>query len=188
MEMKQFLDAIHKVDDEVFEEYFNLWQPCDFPKKGIITAEGSVEKYMYFVLEGIQKSYHFDDKKDYVIAFTYPPSFSGIPESFFTQKPAAYCLETITKSKMLRISYENHHNQIAKHRQLETLFRKATELLLVGVMQRYIELMSLSIESRFKTFVKRSPHLINQISQKDLASYLRIDATNFSKLINSIKI
>ena len=43
-------------------------------------------------------------------------------------------------------------------------------------------------ESRFKKYTKRSPHLLNMIPQKDIASYLRIDPTNFSKLINTIKL
>ena len=75
-----------------------------------------------------------------------------------------------------------------EHREIETLFRKATEFFLIGMLQRYHELMAFDIESRFKSFVKRSPHLLGIISQKDLASYLRIDSTNFSKLINSVRI
>jgi hypothetical protein len=74
------------------------------------------------------------------------------------------------------------------HREIETLFRKATEFFLVGLLERYYELMALSMEGRFKAFVKRSPHLLGTIAQKDLASYLRIDSTNFSKLMNSIRI
>ena len=77
---------------------------------------------------------------------------------------------------------------MAKHRPIETLFRITTERFLVGVLQRQHELMAFDMETRFKLFVKRSPHLLNTISQKDLASYLRMDSTNFSKLMNSIRI
>ena len=75
-----------------------------------------------------------------------------------------------------------------EHREIETLFRKATELFLVGVIQRQHELMAFDIETRFRVFVKRSAHLLQMVPQKDLASYLRMDATNFSKFMNSIKI
>jgi hypothetical protein len=54
----------------------------------------------------------------------------------------------------------------------------------VGVIERQHELLAFDMETRFKTFVQRSPHLLNMVSQKDIASYLRIDSTNFSKLIN----
>lgn len=71
---------------------------------------------------------------------------------------------------------------------IETLFRKATEHVLAGMIQRHFELMALDMESHFKAFAQRSPHLLNQLPQKDIASYLRIDATNFSKLLASVRI
>lgn len=186
--MKAFLSEIHKVDDSILDEYISHWAEYVVPKKTIMTAPGETERYWYYVIEGIQKSYYLNENKQHIIAFTYPPSFSGIPESFFPQTPSKYFLETITDSKFLRISFEKHQQLMQEHREIETLFRKGTELLLIGVLQRYYELMAFDIETRFKVFVKRSPHLLKIISQKDLASYLRIDSTNFSKLINSIRI
>ena len=186
--MKEFLSKIHKVDEDVLEAYIAHWTPYTLPKKTIITAPGETQKYWYYVLEGIQKSYYLKNGKQHVIAFTYPPSFTGIPESFFTQNPSKYYLETITDSKFLRISFEKHQQLMQEHRAVETLFRKATEYLLIGVLERYYELMALDMATRFKSFTSRSPHLLSMVSHKDLASYLRIDATNFSKLINRTRI
>lgn len=186
--MKEFLQQIHPVDDDILEEYISQFEEYEESRKTLITTAGKTERYMYFVLEGIQKSYYLNNGKEHVIAFTYPPSFSGIPDSFLTQKPSKYYLETITESKFLRLSYERHKEMIAKFRPVETLFRKATELILVGVLERHYELMAYTIEERFKAFMKRSPHLLNMIPHKDLASYLRIDPTNFSKLLSSVKL
>lgn len=153
-----------------------------------MTAPGETERYMYFVLEGVQKSYYLNDGKEHVIAFTYAPSFSGIPESFLTQTPSNYFLETIADSSFLRISFEKHAQMMRDHREIETLFRKATELVLIGMVQRHYELMAFDINQRFKSFAQRSPHLFSMVSHKDIASYLRIESTNFSKLFNTIKI
>ena len=186
--MKSFLSQIHPVKEEILEEYISHWKEYDLPKKTIMTAPGETERFMYFVKEGIQKSYYLNDDKQHIIAFAYAPSFSGIPESFFTQTPSRYFLETITDSYFLRLPYSKHQELMQEHREIETLFRKATELFLVGVIQRQHELMAFDIETRFRVFVKRSAHLLQMVPQKDLASYLRMDATNFSKFMNSIKI
>jgi len=182
-----FFNAIHPVDDEVLADYLSHWQRFHCSKKTTITFQGQTERYIYFVEDGIQKSYYLHQGKPYVIAFTYPPSFSGIPESFITQTPSHYFLETISDSKFLRIPYESHQQLMQQHRSIETLVRKATEMILVGLVQRQYELMALDIQSRFTAFVQRSPHLLNMVPHKDLASYLRIDPTNFSKLLNSVK-
>lgn len=186
--MKDFLNKIHSIDQEILEEYISHWTEYKAPRKTIMTAPGETERYMYFVQDGIQKSYYLKEDKQHVIAFTYPPSFSGIPESFLTQTPSKYFLETITESLFLRISFEKHQQLMQKYREIETLFRKAAELLLIGMIQRHYELMAFNINERFKSFAQRSPHLFSLVAHKDLASYLRIDSTNFSKLYNTIKI
>lgn len=183
-----FLNQIHPVPKETLEAYLALWSPYELPRKTIMTAPGETERYIYFVREGIQKSYYLHENKYHVIAFAYAPSFSGIPESFLTQTPSRYFLETITDSRFLRLAYDRHQAFLRDHRAIETLFRKATEHFLVGVIQRQHELMAFDMRTRFETFVRRSPHLLNLVPQKDLASYLGMDATNFSKLMNSVRI
>lgn len=153
-----------------------------------MTHAGDTERFIYFVIEGIQRSYLLHDDKEHVIAFSYPPSFSGIPNSFISQTPSNYFLETITNSRFLRISKLVHEEFMANHHELETLLRKATELVLLGIIDRHAELMAYNMETRFKTFTSRSPHLLNQVPHKDLASYLRIDPTNFSKLLGTVRL
>lgn len=186
--MKKFLSKIYKVNDKVLDEYLSHWSEYSIPKKTIITEFGKTERYIYFVVDGIQKSYYLNEGKQHIMFFSYNPSFSGVIESFLTQTPSKYYLETITDSKLLRLPYEKHKQLIQEHRELETLFRKITEQFLLGIIEKLRHITAFSAETRFRDFVKRSPHLLNMIPQKDLASYLRIDPTNFSKLINSIRI
>lgn len=153
-----------------------------------MTSPGQVEKYLYFAKEGIQKSYYLKNGKQHVLTFACAPSFSGILESFFVQKPSRYFLETISDSLFLRIPSSKHQEMLQKHSEIGTLFRKVTEVFLDGVIQRQHELMALDMETRFRVFTERSAHLLQKIPQKDISSYLRIDATNFSKLINNIPI
>lgn len=186
--MKKFLSDIYKVNDEILDDYISHWSEYSVPKKTIITESGKTERYLYFVKEGIQKAYYLNDDKQHILFFSYAPSFTGLMESFLTQNPSKYYLETITPSSFLRISYKNHEELIRKHRELDTLFRVFITKILVGLMERHHQLLAHDIETRFKTFAKRSPHLFQLVTQKDIASYLRIDATNFSKLYNSIQI
>lgn len=189
MMIRDFFKSINQsIDDDILKIYTDSWVEQTFPKKTIITAEGETQKDIYFVLEGIQKSYFLNDGKEHVIAFTYSPSLSGIPESFFTQTPSKYYLESISDTKVLKISYAKHTQLLNKYRPIETLFRMATENILFGLVHRHHELMAYDIETRFKNFLQRSPHLLNQVPHKDLASYLRINASNFSKLLGKVKI
>lgn len=187
-QITSYLQSIHPVSVDILDAYLSEWSQFDAPRKTILTAAGKTEHYLYLVIEGIQKSYYLRDGKEHVIAFTYPLSFSGIPESFLSQSPSRYYLETINESTFIRLSYEQHQKLLKKYRPIETLFRKATEQILIGVLERHYELMAYNIEERFKSLMQRSPHLLNMVPHKDLASYLRIDPTNFSKLLASVKL
>lgn len=186
--LETFLTTIHPVEEGVLRKYVSNWKSSTEPRKTLITAAGETERYLYFVQEGIQKSYYLNNGKEHVIAFTYPPSFSGIPDSFLVQQPSKYYLETITESRFLRLSYEQHQQLMDIYPSIETLFRKALERILIGVLERHYELMAYTIEERFRAFMARSPHMLNMIPHKDLASYMRIDPTNFSKLLSSVKL
>ncbi len=187
-QLRAFLNQIYPLDERVMNKLLSAYNERDFRRKEILTREGQIEKYMYFVLEGIQRSYYIKEDKEHVIAFTYPPSFSGIPESFIMQMPSKYYLECITDSKMLRLSHTSLEQLMEEEREIERLFRKATELVLVGFIHRHYELMAYSIEERFKAFAERSPHLFGMVPHKHLASYLGMDATNFSKLMGKVKL
>ena len=61
----------------------------------ILLKEGEVQKEMLLVLEGVQMSFYYHNDKQHIIAFSYPPSPSGVPESFFSQQPSRFCLQGI---------------------------------------------------------------------------------------------
>jgi CRP-like cAMP-binding protein len=154
----------------------------------ILLKEGEVQKEMLLVLEGVQMSFYYHNDKQHIIAFSYPPSPSGVPESFFSQQPSRFCLQAMNASKFYAISYSDIQFLLENNKEWEVLFRKMTEAVLAGTIQRCVELQAYSMEERFIAFSKRSLPLFQLIPHKYLAAYLNISPTNFSKLYNRIKI
>lgn len=171
------------------ERFTANWQPLTVKRKTILTAAGETERYLYFVLEGVQRAFYIgDENKEATIVFTYPPSFSGVADSFLTQTASLYFLETITASRFLRLPYDEVEVMRKSSPLIQQLLFKATAFALKGALQRHIELQCFSNEEKFKTLLKRSPHILNLVPHKYIASYLGMDATNFSKLLGSVKI
>ncbi|MFC2109597.1 Crp/Fnr family transcriptional regulator [Bacteroidota bacterium] len=186
--LKKYINNIHPINNEILDEFIEHWKEAFGKKKEIITEIDKTEKYLYFITEGIQKAYYVVGCKTYTIAFSYPFTFTCTPESFLTQQPSQYCWECITESRFLKISYTTFFSFVNKHPEFETLLRKKLIGTLMGLTNRYHRLLTQTIEERFLSLMNNSPQLINSIPQKEIANYLKIDPTNFSKLINSIKI
>jgi CRP-like cAMP-binding protein len=188
-QLKTFAMAIHPLQDEAWQDFELIWQPFSAKRKITLTSAGDTEKHLYFVTEGVQRAFYLgEDDKEATLVFTYPFSFSGVADSFLTQTPSRYYFETLTQSSFLRTTYKQVADLMDKHHSIERLIRKATSYALAGVLERQIELQCFSAEQKFRVLLTRSPHVLQLIPHKYLASYLGIDATTFSKLLSSVRL
>jgi CRP-like cAMP-binding protein len=159
-----------------------------FKKNEYLVLPGDLQKEIYFIRSGVQMSFFEHETKLHVMAFTYAPELSAIPDSFPVQKPSKFALRCVTDSTMECLSFDDLQNLFDRSQQIERLFRKMTEHVLAGLVKRHLDLKTTSMEQRFREFCKRSTHLLQLVPHKYIASYLDIDPTNFSKLYNSIRI
>jgi CRP-like cAMP-binding protein len=186
--LKSFVMDLHTLTDDEWVAFSVGWKTFNAPRKTILTASGETEKYLYFVLSGVQRAYFLGrEGKEATIVFTYAPSFSGVADSMLTGKPSNYFFETLTKSEFLRVNAAELFLLIQQYPNIMHLILKAVSFALHGVLHRQAEVQVFSNEEKFTALLKRSPHLLTMIPHKYIASYLGIDPTNFSKLLASVK-
>jgi len=184
-----FIAAVQSLKENEWQQFSGIWQPFECKRKTILTAAGETERHLYFVLDGLQRAFYVgDDQKEATIVFTYPHSFSGVADSFLTQTASNYFFETLTASKFLRTTYKQLEELMNKFPAIQQLVLKLTAFALKGVLERQIEIQSFSAEEKFRSLLKRSPHVLQIIPHKYLASYLGIDPATFSKLLGSVRI
>lgn len=186
--LKRQVFAVHPLDEAAWQSLAACWEPVEYKRKQIITKIGEVERYVYLVVDGVQRAFFEHNDKEATLVFSYAPSFSGIIDSFFTQIPSRFHLETITKSTLLRIHYNDMHRLMQEHRSIETWVRLALTHTLSGTLERQVEIMSYTAEEKFTTLLRRSPHVLNLIPHKYLASYIGVDPATFSKLLGTVKL
>lgn len=187
--LQNLVDHIHPLPQREWEMFSDCWQPYTANRRELITASGTTEKYLYFVLEGVQRVYYLDEAdREATIVFSYPPSFGGVLDSFLLQKPSAYSFEALTPSTFLRAPFAAIDSLMQEYHAINTLIRKGISGVLPGLLERLVELQCFSSEEKFRQLLKRSPHILQWVPHKYLANYLGIDATNFSKLMNKIRI
>jgi CRP-like cAMP-binding protein len=188
MELQSFLSRIHPLPPEELSAFTGIFQPFSCKRKTVLTAAGDTERYLYFVLEGVQRGYYMAQDEEVTIVFTYPYSFSGVADSFLTQTPSAYFLETLTASSFLRTTHQQVAALMLQYPAIQALVLKATAFALKGALERQVELQCFPAAEKFRQLLTRSPQVLNMIPHKYLASYLGIDASTFSKLLGTVRI
>ena len=187
--LRQVVTAIMPLPAADWNAFGSLFSRYEARRKVLVTRMHEPEKFLYFVTDGVQRIY-FDDgeHREATLLFTYAPSFGGIVDSLLMQQPAKYNYETLTPSVFLRAPQAALLELIQQSPAINTLIRIGITTSLSGILDRLVELQSFSAEERFTRLLKRSPHLLQLIPHKYLANYIGVDATNFSKLMNSVKV
>ncbi|WP_343488304.1 Crp/Fnr family transcriptional regulator [Allomuricauda sp. d1] len=167
--------------------FAKLWKERHFKQNGLITEAGSIERYFYVVIEGVQAIYLLDQKGEKVVlGFSYAGSPSGVFDSFIHQKPSDTFLEALKPSRLLAISRNEYLHLFEKHPELHQWGHYFFRDILFGRLFREVELLTLSAEERYVAFMRRCPEELKVIPQKYLASYLNMKPETFSRLRASV--
>lgn len=189
IQLRNLVERVYPLPEPEWQAFAGIWQPFSAKRKEIITATGEREKYLYFVMEGLQRVYYLDEyDREATLVFTYAPSFGGVLDAMMLRQSSRYAYETLTPSVFLRTPYDEVERLMKENPAVETMIRKGLANVLSGLLERLVEIQCYSSEDKFKRLLQRSPHILQMIPHKYLASYLGIDATNFSKLINKVRI
>ncbi|MCF2497759.1 Crp/Fnr family transcriptional regulator [Dyadobacter chenhuakuii] len=187
--LRKLIESVRLLNDEDWDAFSGIWKPYTAGRKEVVTTAGQTENYLYFVVKGIQRVYYLDDQhREATLAFMYPPSFGGVVDSLLLGQPSRYYYETLTPSEFLRAPFNDLQAIMAKHPAIADMVRLGVTQTLSGILERLVEVQCFSSEDKFRNLLRRSPHILQLVPHKYLANYLGIDATNFSKLINKVRI
>jgi CRP-like cAMP-binding protein len=186
--LQQVIFQLVPMPETEWQALANCWHLVEFKRKALVTAAGELERYAYFVLDGVQRAFYLEGDKEATLMFAYTGSFSGIVDAFLLQQPSRYYLETLTACKCLRLSYTDLGRLMHTYPLIAQWVHLGTVHAFSGVMERHMQWQTRQAEEKFRTLLTRSPHLLNLVPHKYLASYLGIDPATFSKLLGAVRI
>ncbi len=180
--VRRTIERYVHLSDEEWVLIHPCWERYSFERGSLISTSGEVEDRFYIVEEGVQRLFVEHDGSEHCLGFSYGHSWSGDYDSFVRQAPGRFVVQALTPSVLLGIRHLDLMRLYGTIPAMERWGRLILEELLVGRATREIEQIALTAEERYKRLVDRSPHLLQQVSQKDIASYLRMTPETFSRL------
>lgn len=154
-----------------------------YKAKTLILRAGDVCTHSYFVESGLLRSFTINDHiVEHVMSFACAGWWIGDMYSLLSQQPGTLFIEVMEDAEVVLLSKENQEFLYAALPKLERFFRILTENSLVANQERLMDNLSLTAEERFEKFCKRYPSLIQQVPQKQIASYIGVTPEFFSKM------
>lgn len=180
--VRDSIERYVKLTDMDWAEVGPCWKRYTFAKGDLVSQVGRVETRAYIVDQGVQRMYFEHDGNEHCLGFAYGHSWSGDYDSFLGQRPGRFQVQALTDSVLVGIERNDLLRLYDRVPAMDRWGRLIVEELMQGRATREIEQLTLSAEERYRKLLKRSPHLLQLVPQKDIASYLRMTPETFSRL------
>lgn len=167
-------------ESKLFDQYF---EQISVRKNTFLIKEGEIEKYSYFIFEGLLRCWIINHKGDeQTFWFCKKGTFSLSNISFTLQKKSAFNVQTIVDSVIYRIDKKKAAELYSAIPRLKTVFDDLTAILLNKILNRNIDLIKYSPEQYYLRMIDEYGVTLNYIPLKDIASYLGITPQALSRI------
>jgi CRP-like cAMP-binding protein len=183
-QIKEYLESIAQISTRDWEFFTSKLTRKIIPKKEIFLKLNEIENRISFIEFGVVRLFipKEDDEKDITFGFSFENQFVSAYDSFLTRQPSLYQLQTLTKTSLLYITYEDLQEVYQKTQIGNLIGRLTAERLFLLKSSREQNLLNLSAEQRYLKLFKERPQLIKLMPLKYISSYIGVTAQALSRI------
>jgi CRP-like cAMP-binding protein len=183
-QIKAYIDQIAAISKEDWDFFKSKLQRRIFSKKTVFLKINEIENHISFIESGVVRLFipKENPEKEITFGFSFQNQFISAYDSFLTQKPSLYQLQTLTETTILSISHKDLQ-EVYKTTQIGNLIGRLTaERLFLIKSTREQNLLNLSAEERYLKLFKERPELLKVIPLKYISSYIGVTAQALSRI------
>ncbi|MBS1543607.1 MAG: Crp/Fnr family transcriptional regulator [Bacteroidetes bacterium] len=178
------LIPLSQAESDLVKDKFH---PHLFLKRQFALQHGDVCQYFDFVVRGCLRLYKLDDKgAHHVLQFATENYWMLDLTSFHKRTKSVLDIDALEDTVVLRISYGDLIDLYIKAPKFNRIFRVLLENHFMQQQDRIGQLFSSTAEERYQSFLETYPHLLNRLSQVQIASYLGVTPEFLSRIRNKM--
>ncbi len=152
-------------------------------KNQVLIKEGQVCNKLYFVEQGIGRSYYLkQDGKEVTQWFFGVGNFMSSADSFFQQSPSFYYLEILEDSILYSITKKNMDLLLAKYHNMEKFIRLLTIETLTKFVHKLNAIQFQTARERYNYMLAEFPDISHRVPLGYIASYLGMTQETLSRI------
>lgn len=158
-----------------------------FKKKEPFITEGDKSIYVGFVKSGLFRYVKLDDRgTEHIIGFAFPNEYVAEYHSYICKIPSLLTIEAAVNSVAYVLPLETLRAFWETDRQTQRLRSMVAEKLYAQYYERVISLHCDTAEERYVRLIQQHPEVTNELSLKDIASYISVTPETVSHIRKKI--
>ncbi len=183
-QIKAYLDQIATISNQDWNFFTSKLQRRILPKKTVFLKINEIENHISFIESGVVRLFipKENPEKEITFGFSFKNQFISAYDSFLTQQPSLYQLQTLIETSVLSISHNDLQEVYDKTKIGNLIGRLTAERLFLIKSKREQNLLNLSAEERYVALFKERPELLKVIPLKYISSYIGVTAQALSRI------
>jgi len=159
-----------------------------------IIQEGSICKYVMFLVTGKARSYYINHEgQEFTWNFNFNDKDSKFENrfvvdynSFLSQTPTFLTFQVLEDIEVVALSYESIQQLTTESVYFEKVANKMSETAYQNVHNRAFTLLTMNAKERYLKILEEEPYLLNKFQHYLIASYLGVAPQSLSRLRKEI--
>lgn len=187
--MRKFIEEYLGISDEMLLRSLLEHSKVEQVKRGkLLISSGEMQTAIPILVSGVFRGFVLDEEGREVT-----DCFASQPGSFVMgcggpKEPSRVSFEAISDSEVLMIPLEPLLETLMQSKELMALYNRVLQEALQRHWELKILLLQCSAMGRYQWFLKKYPGLIDDVSNKHIASFLGMTPVTLSRLRQKLKI
>ncbi len=182
---KRHIDKFAPISGDEFEQIIKFFETRDVAKKENLLEEGQLCRHHYFVLEGLLRKFHINEKGiEQTTEFAIETWWMTDHIAYEHGTASEFCIQAVEKSKVLYITHDRQEMLVQAFPVMERYFRFVYQRAFAAAQLRFKYLSSLSKEEFYLQAIRNHPEFVQRVPQYLIASYLGFTPEYLSQIRN----
>lgn len=183
--MKRIIEKIkeiYPISEDALKAFTSEMQLMQYKKNTIIVRSGIIDRNVYFIEEGVTRSFFHKDGIDTTTWFSLEGDITFGMYSLYQNSPSVESVETLTDCKIYTIPIEKLNKLYEQYIDIANWGRVIHQEVNRQLSHIFVERLQMSPKERYDSFLQRYPGLVNRIKLKYIAEFLGISIYTLSRI------
>ncbi|MFA9187280.1 Crp/Fnr family transcriptional regulator [Flavobacterium sp. FBOR7N2.3] len=171
-------------NNKEWDKFRHLFKRQEIPVKTILLNEGEISKQAFYIEQGCLRVCFNNNGKDITFQFFFEGESVSSIESFRTNQPSLFTIESIEPCIIHSISKSDFQTIIESSTVIKEQVEEHTFQRLIFYQKLFLSHIKDNPEKRYLELLENNPKILRRVPQHYIASFLGITSVSLSRIRN----